>query len=366
MTRLVEWWWRTRWGWLVILGPVLCYSSLLYSMDLVGLAADRDAYFRLVDPRTAFRSGVELDLMSMAGRMEYALVSALYVLVAGFSILWALPRILARPRNPFGGFFGLLLAVGFSVFLYYVYSVSEYNIRVAFADDILKLGEQAGAVPPIGVSFAPFGLLMYDGQMPQSVMLERMHSVVYLIGNTAPWVLIVYMAMLASFEPRMLGKEEKRALRLRMTHLQIGMALAALNIVLSVAYLRTMMAWPVKLFEEELATIFLFAATRYAAVLGALGSLMLITVLAPAYYALNQHFDRVAEHELLAAGDDDGYVSFQERLAWRSKHGLLLSSQQAITAAAAVLAPLLTAPTLEGATEQGRPASQYEQSVIGG
>ena len=89
ISRLVEWWSRTCWGWLAIFGPIICYLALLYSLDIVGLAADVDGllYYRDIDARTAFRSGVELDLVSVAGRMEYALVSSIYLIVASFSIL---------------------------------------------------------------------------------------------------------------------------------------------------------------------------------------------------------------------------------------------------------------------------------------
>lgn len=362
ISRIVEWWRRTCWGWLAILGPVVCYLALLYSLDIVGLTADSDPYYRVMDGRTAFRSGVELDMISLAGRMEYALVAVLYVLTAGFSIMWALPKIISRTRNPFGGLFGLMIALGFAAFLYFLYLISDYNIRVAFADEVLKLGESVGALSDIRVAFVPFGFTVFNEMMPSSEMLVRVHNVVYLIGGAAPWVLMVFMATIASFEPRTLGRETHRSLRQRMAELQIALVLAALNIVLSVAYLRTMMAWPVNLLEDELSQVFLLAVTRYAAVFGALGSVMLIAVLAPTYLALNRQFDRIAEAELTAEGDD--YVSFDERLEWRRKHGLLLSSQQAIAAAAAVLAPLVTSPTLDNVSpSDGAPASYYEQSV---
>lgn len=362
VSRLVEWWGRTCWGWLAIAGPVLCYLALLYSLDIVGLESDGDPYFRVVDGRTAFRTGVELDLISVAGRMEYALVSSIYLIVAGFSIIWALPKIISRPRNPFGGLFGFLIAIGFSAFLYYVYTISDYNIRIAFANDILKLGEAAGTLGDIKVSFVPFGFMMYTESMPQSEMLMRAHNIVYLLGNTATWVLVVFMASIASIEPRMLGAEPHKKLRQRMAELQIALVLAALNIVLSVAYLRTMMAWPINMLQEDLGMFFMIPASRYTAVLGALGSVIVVSLLAPAYIALTRQFDRIAERELKREGED--YVSFSERLEWRQRHGLLLSSQQAIAAGAAVLAPLMTAPTLDGAAEANKaPKAHYEQSV---
>lgn len=362
ISRIVEWWGRTCWGWLAILGPVICYLALLYSLDLVGMAADGGfKYFQAVEGAAAFRSGVELDLISLAGRMEYALVSALYILVGGFSIIWALPKILARTKNPFGGLFGAAIALGLSAFLYFLFWISEYNVRIAFADDVLRLGEQAGALADVNVSFVPFGFSVFKESMPPSEMLGMFHSIIYAIGNTAPWVLMVFMATIASFEPRTLGRETRRSLRQRMAELQVALVLAALNIVLSVAYTRTMMVWPVNLLNDELSVFFVGAATRYAAVFGALGTVMLIAVLAPAYLALTRQFDRIAEAELLAEGDD--YVSFEERLEWRRKHGLLLSSQQAIAAAGAVLAPLMTGPTLDSAQGTSAAPSAYEQSI---
>ncbi|MEL6979602.1 MAG: hypothetical protein AAGM38_13100 [Pseudomonadota bacterium] len=361
ISRLVEWWHRTRWGWLVILGPVIVYLSLLVSLDLVGLAADGDPYFREVDPRTAFRSGIERDLASMSGRMEFALASVLYFLVAIFSIIWALPRILGRYRNPFGGLLGVLIAGAMVGFLYFLYLISDYNIRIAFADDVLRLGEDAGAVDLVTVRFWPFGMALYEEVMPQSQMLASIHAIVYLIGGAAPWVLVVFMANIASFEPRSLGKESHKALRMRMVNLQIALALAALNIVLSVYYLHTMMGWPLRLFEDELAASFLAAATRYSALFGVLGTLMLLSTLAPAYLALNRQYDLVAEHELMKAGDD--YVSYEERIAWRRKHGLLLSAQQAVTAGVAVVAPLITSPALPTADTDGPPPSRFEQQL---
>ena len=364
ISRLVEWWGRTSWGWLAILGPILCYLGLLYSLDVFGFAADKEGvyYYRAIDGRTAFRTGVELDLISAAGRMEYALVSTIYLIVSAFSILWALPKIVSRPRNPFGGLFGFLIVFGLSAFLYFVYTISDYNIRIAFADEILRLGERANALSNIDVSFIPFGFTMFTESMPQSQILATAHSVVYLLGNTATWVLVVFMATIASFEPRTLGRETHKKLRQRMAELQIGLVLAALNLVLSVAYLRTMMAWPVNMLEEELSALFLIPATRYAAVIGALGSVIMISLLAPAYIALTRQFDRIAEQELKKGGDD--YISFEERLDWRRRHGLLLSSQQTIAAGAAVLAPMITAPTLDGATgAEQAPQTHFEQRV---
>lgn len=358
--RIVEWWQRTCWGWLVIIAPVICYLALPMTLDLVGLSADSGRYFREFDPYTSFRTGIELDLKSMAGRMEYALVAAIYFLVAAFSIIWALPKIIARWRNPFGGLFGLVIAGGMTAFLYLMYLQSDYNIRVAFADEILQTGENATILQKITVNFAPFGLSIFSGDMMRSELLQHMHSVVYLIGGAAPWVLVVFMACLASFEPRMLGKESHRSLRQRMAFLQIAVVLAAANIVLSVAYLGVMTHWPLQLLNDDLSGIFLSASARHAAVWGALGTLMLASTLAPAYVALNRQFDRVAEHELQKE-DDDGYVSYEERILWRRKHGLLLSAQQAVTAGLAVIAPLVTSPSLEATSGKDTAPVRYER-----
>lgn len=348
ISRIKEWWGRTSWGWLVILGPIICYLALLLSLDIVGLASDAERYFNVDEAIGQFRTGLDLQLMSMSGRMEYALVAVIYILVAAFSILWAVPRILARWRNPFGGLFGMMICLGLAGFLYTLYLVSSYNIRIAFADDILRLAEDLGVLGDIMVRFEPFGMPLLETPMSQSDMLLHVHAIIYLVGGAAPWVLVVFMACLASFEPRSLGKESHKSLRERMALLQITVVLAAANIVLSVAYLRMMTSWPVKLLEEETSAYFLMASTRYAAVWGALGTLMLLTTVAAAYVALNRQFDRVAEHELMREGDD--YVTYEERLAWRRRHGLLLSAQQAVTAGAAVISPLMTSPTLDAST----------------
>ncbi len=343
--RIAEWWARTSWGWLVIIGPILCYSALLVGLQVVGLAADLPSYFREFEPLTSFKSGIDFDLASIAGRVTFALTASLYLLVSAFSVLWAFPRILARTRNPFGGITGIAIAFGASAALYISYLTSDDNLRVAFADDILRIAERQGKIDEIPMTAALFGFTLIDEPVLVSDMLATVHSVVYMFGNAAPWFLIVFAACCASFEPRRLGKETHRQLRERMALLQISVVLAALNLVLSIAYLRAMNVWPQSLLIDSLKSDFMGASTPYTAIWGATGSLMLASALAPAYISLNRHFDKIATQELI--GDEDEYVAYEDRLAWRRKHGLLLSSQQALATGLAVIAPLFTSPTLD-------------------
>ena len=129
--------------------------------------------------------------------------------------------------------------------------------------------------------------------------------------------------------------------------LQIAVVLAAANIVLSVAYTRAMITWPPMLLAPDVAETYAAAVNRYVALWGTLGSVLLIAALAPAYLSLNRQFDRIATLELV--GEEGRYVSFEDRYAWRAKHGLIISSQQMLTAGAAVVAPIVTAPALEAA-----------------
>lgn len=360
--RIAEWWARTSWGWLVIIGPILCYSALLAGLQVVGLASELPSYYRDFDPLTSFKSGIEFDLASIAGRVTFALTASLYLLVSAFSILWAFPRILARTRNPFGGIIGLGIAFGASAALYISYLTSDANLRVAFADDILRIAERQGKIDEIPMTAALFGVTMIDEPVLVSDMLATVHSVVYFFGNAAPWFLIVFAACCASFEPKRLGRETHRQLRERMALLQISVVLAALNLVLSIAYLRAMNVWPQSLLIDTLKADFMGASTPYTAIWGATGSLMLASALAPAYISLNRHFDKIATQELMGEGDE--YVAFEERLAWRRKHGLLLSSQQALATGIAVVAPLFTSPTLDAGAPDTTPSqTRFEQRL---
>ena len=345
--RLSEWWLRSIWGWLVVIGPMVCYVVLLLSLDVFGLGASDPLRFLPGDAETAFRSPDDRVLYSVAGRLEYAIVCAVFFLVASFSILWSVPRILFAIRNPFGGITGILLSVGSSIFLFVLYINSEYNLRQVFADDILKFGEENGMVDTIFLDLNFFGLNLYAGETLQSTIMARSRDVIYALGNTAPWCLIVLAARCASFEPRKFRHETPASLRSRVAVLQITVVLAAANIVLSVAYTRAMTAWPPMLLEPAYAEGYAAAISRYVALWGALGSILLIAALAPAYLSLNRQFDRIATLEL--AGEEGRYVSYKERYEWRAKHGLIISAQQAMTAGAAVIAPIVTAPALEAA-----------------
>lgn len=75
--RISEWWIRTSWGWLVILGPVLTYFVTWIALDIVGLSASNPIQFDATDFVGLFRSGQELTLYSVGGRLEYALVAVL-------------------------------------------------------------------------------------------------------------------------------------------------------------------------------------------------------------------------------------------------------------------------------------------------
>lgn len=359
--RLSEWWTRTCWGWLVIIGPILVYAALSTALDVVGLAADQDDFFPPVVDPDAFRSGLELDLRSIAGRTEFALTASLYGLVAFFSLVWALPRILGKTRNPFGGLMGVGIALGMAALLYVQYLASSYSLRVAFADEILIVGERLGALDPTPMMFNPLGLPIASETMLPSEMLARIHAVVYFLGNAAPWALIVLAATCAAYEPRTLGAERHARLRERMAVLQISVVLAAANIVLSVAYLRSMMAWPTGLLAPPLDVEFAEATTRYAAIWGAVGTLMLTATLAPAYVSLNRQFDRVARSELAAEGDD--YVSYEDRMKFRARHGLLFSGPQAVATLGALIAPLLTSPTLDASETADRPRPAIEERI---
>lgn len=360
---VLDWWTRVSWGALVIIGPILCYLALLIALDLVGLSADRDAYFQSLYATQSFRADLELELFSIAGRAEYALTAAGYFLVSVFSILWAAPRILAKRGNPFGGVFGLLIALGASAVLYALYWYSDFNLRILFADRVLQEAEARGLLSASPMVMTILGVEVFAMDARPSEMLARLHAVVYMTGNAAPWFLIVFSACCASFERGAFGKEPRRNLRQRMALLQIAIVLGAANIVLSVAYLRAMLNWPTHLMVDETTAHFLIATTRYTAIWGAIGTLMLLTVVAPAYISLNRHFDRVAVYEREREGDD--YVSYKERKVWREEHGLNLTSQEILATGAAVLAPLLASPTLEaGGPEPNPPA--IEQSVGAG
>ncbi len=339
--RIGEWWTRSCWGWLAVIGPILCYVILWVTLDLVGLGAGNPIALKL--DADDFRDARELDLHGVAGRLEYAIASALLLIVAVFSILWAVPRILVRIRNPFGGVTGLVIAFGISAALYLLYIESSYELRQIFADDILRAGEAEGVLQPWGLSimgFSPMQLTLAPSQA-----LEWSRDGIYLFSNAAPWCLIVLAACASSYEPRRFREEPPEQLRERLVLLQIAVLLAAANIVLSVAYTRAMVHWPPLLLEEDLAQAYTLATSRYAALWGAIGTVLLVAALAPAYVGLIKQFDRVATREL--AEDLGRPPTYQERLQWREKHGLLISVQQAVTTGAAVVAPVLTGPTLD-------------------
>ncbi|MEO1331192.1 MAG: hypothetical protein AAFW46_16200, partial [Pseudomonadota bacterium] len=113
---------------------------------------------------------------------------------------------------------------------------------------------------------------------------------------------------------------------------------------------RAMVHWPPLLLQEDLAETFTVATSRYTALWGVLGTILLIAALAPAYVSLMRQFDRVATREL--AEELGRAPTYMERLQWREKHGLLISAQQVITTGAAVVAPVLTGPTLDNAAGQ--------------
>lgn len=363
--RISEWWIRTSWGWLVIIGPILTYLVTWIALDIVGLSASNPIQFDAGTFVGQFRTGDELTLYSVRGRLEYALVAVLLLLTALFSIIWSLPRVLAAIRNPFGGLTGLIIAGGLSAALYWLYWISDYELRQIFADDILRFGEQLGALDPIAVQVGLMGQVFYSTEMPQSQVLAYTRDVVYFFGNAAPWFLIVLAARCAAFEPRSYRTEPPTSLRNRMMVLQIAVILAAANIVLSVAYTRAMTNWPPKLLVDELAADFDVASTRYVALWGALGTLLLISALAPAYVSLNRQFDRVANNEL---SEKLGRApTYRERLDWRLTHGLVVSAQQVLTTGAAVIAPLVTSPALDasgvGRDEKPRAGISIDQNA---
>ena len=352
--RLGEWWTRSVWGWLIVVGPMISYLMLLISLDVIGLGSGDPLRYLPSNPQEAFLPPEKMTLYGVAGRLEYAIVSSVFFLVACFSIIWSVPRIFFAFRNPFGGVTGLLLSLGSSALLYYLYMTSDYNLRQVFADDLLVYGEQNGLIPSIFADFNIFGFSFISGNVTPSQALSITRDVVYLVGNAAPWCLIVLAAKCAAYEPRKFREESHESLRARVIVLQIAVVLAAANIVLSVAYTRAMVSWPPMLLEPEIAKSYIAATSRYTALWGALGTVLLATALAPAVVSLNQQFDRVAMREL---GADRGrHVSFEERMAWRRKHGLLVSAQQAVTTGAAVIAPVMTSPTLD-ATQGGASGS---------
>ena len=348
--RLGEWWTRSVWGWLVVIGPMISYLLLLISLDVIGLGGADPLRYLPANPQEAFLPVEKMTLYSVAGRLEYAIVSSIFFMVACFSIIWSVPRIFFSFRNPFGGFIGLILSLGSSAALYYLYYISDYNLRQVFADDLLVYGEQNGIIPNIYSNFNIFGIPIMAAELSQSQVMSITRDVVYLVGNAAPWCLIVLAAKCAAYEPRKFQEESHESLRSRVIVLQIAVVLAAANIVLSVAYTRAMVSWPPMLLEPEVAKSYVAATSRYTALWGALGTVLLATALAPAVVSLNRQFDRVAARELGATRGR--HVSFEERMVWRRKHGLLVSAQQALTTGAAVIAPVMTSPTLD-ATQGG-------------
>lgn len=356
--RISEWWARSIWGWLVFLGPVICYATLFFSLEIFGLGGANPIRFLPEDPAAAFRGPETMALYGVVGRLEYAIVTAVFFLVACFSILWSVPRILFAGANPFGGFVGIGLSFGTSLFLFWLYINSDYQLRQIFADDLLLLGEGAGLIAPLRLHIEMFGVVFVKGDVPQSTILATSRDVIYFLGNAAPWCLIVLAARCASYEPRRFREESPASLRARITVLQIAVVLAAANIVLSVAYTRAMVYWPPLLLEEELANHYAVATARYSALWGILGTVLLITTLAPAYISVNRQLDRVATRQL--AGDENRFVPFAERYAWRAKHGLIVSSQQAMTTGVAVIAPIMTTPALEAAEGAAAPKMQHE------
>ncbi|MGD1868967.1 MAG: hypothetical protein ACFB0F_05525 [Neomegalonema sp.] len=353
ITRLSEWWTRSCWGWLVVLGPVSCYFFLWIALDVLGLGGGNPITLEMADPQTAFREGDELILFDVAGKLEYAISGAMLLLVALFSLLWSLPRYAFAFRNPFGGATGLFFAVGLSGGLYWLYIVSPYELRQIFADDVLVRGEEAGLLEPWRLSACGF-TMMEAGLLPSEAM-ARTRDVIYLVGNAATWSLIILAARMTSYEPKRYKEEPPEDLRKRLIIMQIAVLLAAGVIVLTVAYTRSMTHWPPKLLVDAAAEPYVLAATRYTALWGVLGTVLLLPAVAPAYMGLIRQFDRIANREL---SEQLGRVpSFAERMAWRTKHGLLISAQQAMTTGAAVIAPAMTSPTLD-ATQSNQPGLQ--------
>ena len=358
--RLAEWWTRSVWGWLVVLGPMLSYLLLLVSLDIVGLGVSDPLKYLPGEASEAFLPPEKMPLYSVAGRLEYAIVSSVFFLVACFSIIWSVPRIFFSFRNPFGGLTGLLISLGSSGALYYLYLISDYNLRQVFADDLLIFGEENGMIPGIIANVNLLGVPMISGEIAQSEVMALTRNLVYLVGNAAPWCLIVLAAKCAAYEPRSFREESHESLRSRVIVLQIAVVLAAANIVLSVAYTRAMVSWPPMLLEPEFTKDYVAATSRYTALWGALGTVLLATALAPAMVSLNRQFDRVAQREL---GADRGRnVSYEERIAWRRKHGLLVSAQQAVTTGAAVIAPVMTSPTLDATQGSGQSEQDFQQT----
>ncbi|MBX2854478.1 MAG: hypothetical protein KTR21_05795 [Rhodobacteraceae bacterium] len=361
-SRLGEWWTRSVWGWLVVIGPMLSYLFLLISLDVIGLGSSDPLEYLPANPQEAFLPAEKMTLYSVAGRLEYAIASSVFFLVACFSIIWSVPRIFFSFRNPFGGLTGLILSIGSSAALYYLYFISDYNLRQVFADDLLVYGEENGLIPSIYSNFNVLGIPIMAGELTQSQIMSMTRDVVYLVGNAAPWCLIVLAAKCAAYEPRKFREESPESLRSRIIVLQIAVVLAAANIVLSIAYTRAMVSWPPMLLEPEVAKSYIAATSRYTALWGALGTILLATALAPAVVSVNRQLDRVASREL---GANRGrHVSFEERMIWRRKHGLLVSAQQALTTGAAVVAPVMTSPTLDathggsGQNQEIRPPGQ--------
>lgn len=351
-SRLTEWWMRTSWGWLVIIGPIIAYLLLFMALDFSGLNAANPVTFTDEFVAAAAREPDSLGVRHISARLEYALVAVLLFIISVFSILWALPKVLSAFRNPFGGLTGLVIAVGLSGFLYWVYLGEEYNLRQALADDLLISLERQRLIGDLNVVLNLFGLSLPLGAMTPSEIMSLSRDFVYLFSGAAPWFLIVLAARCASFEPRRLYDESHASLRRRLMMLQMAVILAAGVLVLSVAYTRAMVAWPTTLFIDTVGQDFSGALFRYVALWGALGTVMLITALTPAYVSLLYQFDRVATHELT---DQLGRApTYQERLMWRAQHGLQLSTQQVLTTGAAVVAPLITSPALDASGLSGR------------
>ena len=357
--RFTEWWTRSCWGWLVILGPVACYFFLWIALDVMGLGGGNPVRLERTAPEAMFRDGAELALFDVAGKLEYAISGAMLLLVGLFSLVWSLPRFVFAVRNPFGGVTGLIFSVGISGLLYWLYLISPYELRQIFADEILIEGERAKLLEPWRLS--AFGVTMMEATLLPSEAMARTRDVIYLVGNTATWSLIVLAARMTSYEPKRYKEEPTDDLRKRLIIVQIAVLLAAAVIVLTVAYTRSMTHWPPMLLNDQAAEPYLTAATRYTALWGVLGTVLLLTAVAPAYMGLIRQFDRIANRELT---EELGRIpTFAERMAWRTKHGLLISAQQAMTTGAAVIAPVMTSSTLDAT--QGGARDQLQPSPAG-
>lgn len=363
--RITEWWTRTSWGWLVILGPVICYFALEVSNYAIGMTSYNRIQLDDAVLAENIRQGMSLTLYDVGGRLELGLTAILFFLVALFSIIWSLPQIFAAFRNPFGGLLGVAIPLGLSAALYLSFLGQDYNFRSVFANDLLIFAEREGGLSPLNIRFELFGVSFINERLSPEQVMMGIHSFVYFFTNAAPWCLITMAAVCASFEPRATQNEAPQSLRRRMTGLQIAVVLAAANLVLAVVYTRALISWGPGLFDEEVAAEIAYATTRYTITWGAIGTLLLISALVPAYVSLMRQIDRVANYEL-SGGDPSIHVHYADRLAWRLKHGLVVSTTQVLTTGAAVIAPVMTGPALEtgAGVVDTRPGAHQESRLL--